>query len=183
MRMSLSMIWILTGLAVGALAVAAAEPPPAPVPDPPTAEARQPEREVVHPGQSAEGIPPLLRSPDAGAETPALPSGLRAYVDPLTGELTTHPTPAQVRELTRTLAEHRFEQGMDFGAGWDTEGVYRFPLRAGGTGVSLGARFLTSTVVHVGPDGALHFECTHDPGEVQEQPGTTRKPTPGTALK
>lgn len=183
MRMCLSMLWVLTSLAVGALAVAAAEPPPAPVPDPSTAETRPPEPDGVHRGERAEAIPPLLRSPDAGAGTPELLSGLRAYIDPLTGQLTTHPTPAQVRELTRTLAEHRFEQGMDFDAGWDTEGLYRFPLRDGGTGVHLDGRFLTSTVVHVGPDGALHFDCTHDPGEVETPPDAARKPIPGTALK
>lgn len=171
MRMCLSMFWVLTSLAVGAVAVTAAEPPTAPATAGATDEA------------GPETIPPLLKAPAARNAGLQPFAGLRVFLDPVTGELVAHPTRAQIRELTRTLAEHRFEQGMDFGAGWDTEGLYRFPLRDGGTGVHLDGRFLTSTVVHVGPDGELHFECTHDPGEVETPPDAARQPIPGTALK
>lgn len=171
MRTCLSMFWVLTSLAVGAVAVTAAEPPTTPATAGATDEA------------GPETIPPLLKAPAARNAGLQPFAGLRVFLDPVTGELVANPTRAQIRELTRTLAKHRFEQGIDPGANWNPEGLARFELPVGGTGVNLGGRFLTSTVVHVGPDGELHFECTHDPHEVQEQPGTTRKPTPGTALK
>jgi hypothetical protein len=149
MRMVLSMFWVLTALAAAPLAVGAEEPPAAPP-------------------LGADGIPPLLRAPRADRGSigvGAAGAGLRAYLDPVTGRLVAHPSQAQVRALTRALAEHRLEQGVEYGTGWDTEGLYRFVLRDGGSGVALDGRFLTSTVVHVGPDGELQYECSHDPDE------------------
>lgn len=175
MRMCLSIFWILTSLLVGAVAVTASEPPTVPA----TAGTTDYATDEAGP----ETIPPLLKAPAARDAGPQPFAGLRVFVDPVTGELVANPTRAQIRELTRTLAKHRFEQGIDPGANWSPEGLARFELPAGGTGVNLGGRFLTSTVVHRGPDGELHFECTHDPHEVQEQPGTTRNTTPGAALK
>ena len=171
MRMSFSMFWVLTSLVVGAVGVTAAEPPTAPATNDATGEDRP------------ETVPPLLRAPAARAVTPEPVAGLRVFLDPVTGEMVANPTRAQIRELTRALAEHRFQQGMDYGANWSSEGLARFELPAGGTGVHLGGRFLTSAVVHVGPDGELHFECTHDPDEVESHPGASPKPTPETALK
>jgi hypothetical protein len=171
MRMCLSMIWILTALALGAHAVRAEEPTAAPPP-------------------AADGIPPLLRAPRADGGSigaGAAGAGLRAYLDPVTGRLTAHPSRAQVRALTRALAEHRLEQGLEYGTGWDTEGLYRFVLRDGGTGVALDGRFLTSTIVHLEPDGELHYECSHDPHEAladaYASPGTPSRTRTGAALK
>lgn len=163
MRMCLSMIWVLTALAMGALAVGAEEPPAAPTAD-------------------ADGVPPLLRAPESG--DPGFVAGLRAYIDPVTGELVAHPSPAQERDLARAIAEHRLQQGIDYGTDWDTEGLFPFVLPDGGTGVDLRGRFLTSTVVRVGPGGELHFDCTHDPeGALTAPPGAPETSKTGSALK
>lgn len=123
--------------------------------------------------ESAEA-PPMLRAPDAApadvpTETPTAPAGLRIFVDPVTGELTPYPTPQQAGELAQAFAAARLQPTT--GTGDPGEGLVRFELSGGGTGVRLDDRFVTSTVIHLGPDGQLHVGCTHDPDAALEAHG------------
>lgn len=104
-------------------------------------------------------VPQALRAPTEGS--PGSAAGLRVFIDPLTGEFTTQPTAQQAGELAAAIAAFRLEQRQD--PNWNREGLRRFELSGGGTGVFLDGRFLTSTVVRRGPDGTFHVGCTRDP--------------------
>lgn len=82
-------------------------------------------------------------------------AGLRVFVNPTTGELTTRPSEGQVQ---------RFQQSIDqLDIAEPVTDLHPFPLRDGGTGAYVGNRFMTSTVVRRAPDGSLALDCTTDP--------------------
>lgn len=120
--------------------------------------------------EEAPEIPRTLQPPDENLSSPtpsATPAptpssaGLRVFIDPVTGEFIAKPSPRQAGELSAAIAEFRLQQQQDPDRG--LEGLRRFELSGGGTGVFLDGRFLTSTVVRRGADGSFHFECTRDP--------------------
>ena len=89
---------------------------------------------------------------EPASETPPAP-GLRAYVDPATGELTSAPSPWQVEALSKSLAQALRRSG---------EGLEPFALSGGGRGVHLRGRFQNALVVHLDADGGLDFLCVDD---------------------
>jgi len=95
-------------------------------------------------------------SPKPAAAAPV--AGMRIYVDPLTGELTSRPTPEQAQQLSAAIGA-LFTRPVD-------EPVV-FQLSTGGTGVRVGNRFESVTVVRVRPDGTFDFECA-DPEHAPE---------------
>jgi len=121
----------------------------------------------------------MLRAPEpspvsvpTSVPTSVPAAGLRIFVDPVTGELTPWPTPQQAGELAEALAGFRFEPPLE--PGGHSEGLTRFELLRGGTGIRLDGRFLTAIMVHLGPDGEAHFGCSHDP----EAPTDANPPAP-----
>lgn len=83
---------------------------------------------------------------------PAPTAGLRIYVDPETGELTSRPTREQARRLSAAI-------GAFLTRPIDEPVVFQLPF--GGTGVYVGNRFESVSVVRVRPDGSFDFECVH----------------------
>lgn len=128
----------------------------------------------------ADEIPPMLRAPGSEPATPAAPAaGLRIYIDPVTGEITSRPAPEQVRDLSHRIEAFRFEQSIEEGVEPGVGNLTRFDLRGGGTGVYVGGRFLTSTMVQVAPDGSLRITCTPHPEEILDaDPNHPGRPLP-----
>ncbi|MCP4653798.1 MAG: hypothetical protein GY856_00115 [bacterium] len=89
---------------------------------------------------------------EPASETPAA-SGLRAYIDPETGELVSVPSLQQVEALSKSL-----EQTLSR----SSEGLEPFELSLGGRGVHLRGRFQSALVVRLEADGGLEFSCVED---------------------
>jgi|SRR5688572_3783315 len=91
--------------------------------------------------------------PPVGPPTPAISTvaGVRAFVDPETGELTGNPTRAQ---LQRQILEQRA-----ISLSRSTTGLRPFELSRGGRGLNLQGRFQTAMRVERGADGSLHVTC------------------------
>ena len=114
----------------------------------------------------ASGALALLAAPALIAETPPeetaveapAPAGLRAYIDPETGDLTSTPSAEQVEALSRTVSK-RLEQSLSR----SDEGLEPFALPLGGRGVFLEGRFQSTLVVRVAPDGGFELFCVDDP--------------------
>ncbi len=85
--------------------------------------------------------------------------GLRAYIDPETGELTSAPSPAQVETLNQALEQISSSSNED---------LEQFELRSGGRGVFLGGRFPSALVMQWSEDGAHRFFCIEDESETNE---------------
>ena len=83
------------------------------------------------------------------------PAGLRAYIDPETGELTSTPSPEQVEALSKDFAP---------GLNTSSEGLVPFALRSGGRGVFLQGRFLSALKVRSTGEGGFELSCTSDLG-------------------
>jgi hypothetical protein len=100
-------------------------------------------------------------------------SGLRVYVDPLSGELISHPTAEQRQALsTRVAGAFRLGPEVD---------VVTFPLRGGGTGVFLDGLLWSSTRVHRHADGSLEVFCVKEPAGAPaegEAPDHAHEPAP-----
>ncbi len=98
--------------------------------------------------------------PEAGPEDPAAQSveeqpvstaaGLVAFVDPVTGEITSEPSREQVEALSSALKSSLTRTA---------EGLEPFALSGGGRGVYLAGRFHTATVIEKHPDGRLTLGC------------------------
>lgn len=99
------------------------------------------------------GLAESTQAPSAGDS----PAGLRAYVDPETGELTSTPSPAQVEHLNRAL---------ELSMRWSGEDLEPFELRRGGKGVFLDGRFQSALVVRWSEEGAHEYRCV----EKQDEP-------------
>ena len=103
------------------------------------AASEQPAEAVRGPRESIEHSPPTLTS-----------AGLRAYIDPETGELTSTPTAAQLEVFTKSSAP-----SLEF----SSEGLETFPLQRGGRGVRIEGRFLSALKVRRHADGSLEVFC------------------------
>ncbi len=115
------------------------------------------------PANSCDKTPPAAATADAGEVTPLpLALGLRAYIDPKTGQLR-QPTQEEIRSAAK-VAE--YEDGLNGSlAGLGVE--YR---RDGSKIMNLQGRFLHSMVVHRAPDGSLVADCVDT---VSTPPATT----------
>lgn len=106
----------------------------------------------------ADGAPPeLLQAPAADASPPAarVATGWRVFLDPVTGEIVSRPSGEQVRRFQQSIEELEIGEPVpDF---------HPFYLYNGGTGVYVGDRFMTSTVVRRADDGSLVIDCATDP--------------------
>ncbi len=109
-------------------------------------------------GSGDENPKPTPEAPDepSTAATPA-GSGLRAFLDPATGEITSEPTRAQVEAL---------EAALKTSLSRSSDGLETFDLATGGRGVHLAGRFRTATVVRRQADGSLALSCVDRPEAV-----------------
>ncbi len=96
------------------------------------------EQPSVDPGATSEPV-----------EAPAT-AGWRAYIDPETGELTSDPSPLQVKALS-----DRLEPALSH----SSEGLESFELQLGGRGVFLQERFQSALRVQVVDDGGYEMGC------------------------
>jgi hypothetical protein len=87
---------------------------------------------------------------DAGGESKAPAAGVRAFVDPKTGQITANPSPEQLQRLAvrerSTLSR-------------SVQGLRPFELQRGGRGLNLQGRFQTSLRVERAADGTFHVSC------------------------
>lgn len=90
---------------------------------------------------------------EPASETPA-PAGLRAYVDPATGELTSTPSREQVEALNKSLAQTLSRS---------TVGLEPFDLPRGGRGVYLERRFQSALMVKLDANGEAAPVCVDGP--------------------
>ena len=105
---------------------------------------------------TAETVEPEAAAPEAAAPEAG---GLRVYVDPETGELTSTPTPEQAAALSKSLASD-----LDGSA----EGLETFALRGGGRGVNLQGRFRNALVVRRDAGGNLVMTCAESATQAEE---------------
>lgn len=128
---------------------------------------------LLAPALAAETPPeePAATAPQPAATAPQ-PAGLRAYIDPATGELTSTPSREQVEVLNKSLAQSLKRSD---------EGLETFELRRGGRGVFLAGRFQSALVVKLGPNGEFLPLCVADPagaGIVPEGLSSAAPPVP-----
>jgi hypothetical protein len=95
------------------------------------------------------------RSAEAVPTTTA--SGMRVFLDPVTGEPTSTPSHKQRERLLAPSDTHfsRSAAGVDQAP----PGLRTFPLAPGGRGVFLAGRFQTATEVRLKPDGSYETVC------------------------
>ncbi len=109
---------------------------------------------------------------EAKAEA-VMPAGLRAFIDPETGELTSTPTRQQVEDLT-LLIEQQTLAGAEAALSRSSFGLEPFELTGGGRGVHLKGRFQSALVVRLTDLGELELVCRDDAAETQhEHPAAT----------
>ena len=95
--------------------------------------------------------------PAPAAATPAS-AGLRVYIDPDTGELTSTPSPRQVEALSKSLEPTLSRSSV---------GLEPFELSLGGRGLYLEGRFQSALVVRLDGSGGFELSCVDDPGYVE----------------
>lgn len=101
-----------------------------------------------------------LPSSSVGASlAPVTAAGVRAFIDPATGELTASPTQTQL--------EHRALQARSSSVSRSVIGLRPFELSRGGRGLNLQGRFQTSLRVERGADGNFYQTCG-DPAHDQK---------------
>lgn len=110
--------------------------------------------------------PPDDTGPDSTgseiAEPAAVPSaGVWGFLDPITGEITSSPSPEQIEALLR-LSRSRRSALSRSGAG-----LRVFPLDGGGIGIDLEERFQSATVIRLAPDGTQTLDCVTDEAQVE----------------
>ena len=114
-----------------------------------------------------------LPSSSVDASPAPIPAaGLRAFIDPATGKLTSNPTRAQL--------ERRSLQARTATSSRSVIGLRPFELGRGGRGLDLQGRFQTSLRVERGADGNLYQTCG-DPTHTGEPHSHTHRTTPETA--
>jgi hypothetical protein len=121
------------------------------------------------PGEAVpeETVPDSSFSPSSSttAHQRAVPSaGVRAFIDPTTGELTANPSPEQLRRMA-LAPRAALSRSM--------VGLRPFELGGGGRGVNLQGRFASALRVQVATDGSFHMTCgdpAHD-GEPHSHDG------------
>lgn len=119
---------------------------------------------------AAETVPesePVNRQPTARANPgvellPAPPPGLRVYVDPATGQLTSQPTREQRQALDRLIRAQRQSQVR--------APLRQFALDRGGVGVKLDDRFYSLLEVESDGVGAWKLRCEAQGDDPTHQP-------------
>ncbi len=118
------------------------------------ADSEQPAGETEPKAEAMAGAPspgPGRSAESADNKNVAAPSvGLRAYIDPETGELTSTPTAEQLEVFTKSSAP-----SLEF----SSEGLETFLLQRGGRGVRIEGRFLSALKVRRNADGSMEVIC------------------------
>ena len=108
--------------------------------------------------------------PPATGEGADLP-GIRAVVDPRTGQVTANPSRAQLQALALTRRSAALSRS--------TVGLRPFDLSRGGRGVNLQGRFDSALRVERSADGSFHVTCgdpAHGEGPHSHQPAAGDRP-------
>lgn len=100
-----------------------------------------------------------LPAPADTSPAPVSAAGVRAFVDPATGKLTTNPTRAQLQSLALQARSASWSRSV--------VGLRPFELSRGGRGLDLQGRFQTALRVERGEDGNFYQTCG-DPGHDRE---------------
>ncbi len=99
-------------------------------------------------------------------------TGLRAFIDPDTGELTSTPTRRQIEELQQAIRQQAMAD-FDGPLSRSGLGLEPFELATGGRGVYLRGRFQSALVVHRLDGGELELVCRGDASATEhEHPAT-----------
>ncbi len=98
----------------------------------------------------------------------AAPAGLRAFIDPETGELTSTPSRRQIEELSR-LIEQQTLSSVEGPLSRSSAGLETFELATGGRGVHLKGRFQHALAVRVVEVGELELVCRDDAPKTDHQ--------------
>ena len=118
----------------------------------------------------------LAESPGEETETVApARAGLRAYLDPETGELTSTPSREQVEALSEDVRSHALEKALSR----SSAGLEPFALERGGRGIFLEGRFQSALVVRRRDDGGFQLVCADDAehaGEALTEPPPAASP-------
>ncbi len=121
---------------------------------------------------AAQTTPP--HSEETSVKTDASPSeaapltGLRAFVDPETGELTSTPTRQQIEQLERLIAQRALIDA-ETPLSRSSAGLETFALANGGRGVHLQGRFQSALVVRRTDHGELELTCRDDASETPHE--------------
>jgi hypothetical protein len=118
----------------------------------------------------SEEVSPLKSKPDGSrpAATPA-PQGLKAVVDPATGQFTVPPRPpitGSPEAFAPPTIPSASAAGSSANLATSHDGLVavRGTTRAGGLQVDLKGRFRSSVIATVGPDGKVRTECVGTAG-------------------
>jgi hypothetical protein len=141
---------LLATLLPGAIGLLAQEPPPAPSPRAGETPAASEAEDTVSPPTAVPG------------EVAPAPGGLRVFVDPETGALTSRPRPEQVRALE---ALERERVAREARSGERERPARLFAIRGGGVGADVTGRFVSSTVLRLRPDGSFETVCVDHPDQ------------------
>ena len=106
------------------------------------------ETTVVEPTEVRETLP---SSSVDSSPAPVTAAGVRAFIDPATGELTANPTRAQLERLAL--------QARSSSSSRSVVGLRPFELSRGGRGLNLQGRFQTALRVERGEDGNFYQTC------------------------
>jgi hypothetical protein len=118
--------------------------------------------------ESVPDVPTLAAArEDAPTDATAAAPGLRAFIDLETGELTSRPSPEQLRS---------FVMASRLGLSRSFVGLRPFVLDDGGRGVNLQGRFQSALRVQRLPDGSFRSTCG-DPAHAGAAPHSHDGPT------
>jgi hypothetical protein len=85
------------------------------------------------------------------AADPRTSAGVRAFIDPRTGQATASPSPEQLQRLVAHARAATLSRSV--------EGLRPFELQRGGRGLNLHGRFQTALRVQRAADGTFHVTC------------------------
>jgi hypothetical protein len=123
-------------------------------------------------GDGQEGTPTEEAATQAERQVPAAASqGMKVFLDPETGEMTSTPSAEQRRALSAALTRALSRS---------TEGLQVFDLPNGGKGVFLKGRFQHALTVRAKPDQSIETACTdhlhHAAGRLLGEEKRTNEP-------
>ncbi len=114
----------------------------------------------------------VTREPEAGRDTTPPAADLRAYRDPVSGEITTLPQGESFDKLDPATAKAMSRSSA---------GLEPFELQYGGVGVHLGGRFRNALIAHLHADGTLSTSCFDHPEHAEAALSATTAPNPPAA--
>jgi hypothetical protein len=117
------------------------------------------EKAAVETTTVGERLPSSIDTSAGTSVAPVTAAGVRAFVDPATGELTSSPTRAQLERLAL--------QARSSSVARSVVGLRPFELSRGGRGLNLQGRFQTALRVERGADGNFYQTCG-DPAHDRE---------------